>query len=41
VAYLANIGFGLVELIPDNAPIIGNLDEVVATYIALRGLEIE
>ena len=29
--YLANIGAGVIELIPDNIPIIGNLDEAAAT----------
>jgi hypothetical protein len=27
VLYLLNLGFGLFELLPDAAPVIGNLDE--------------
>ncbi len=30
LVYLANPTFGLFELIPDNLPIIGNLDEAMA-----------
>ena len=33
--YLLNIGFGFVELIPDNFPVIGNLDEATATALLL------
>lgn len=36
--YLANIGAGVVELIPDNLPLIGNLDEAAATLILLNCL---
>jgi hypothetical protein len=36
--YLLNIGFGVIELIPDNAPIIGNIDEFIASYFAIKGL---
>ena len=36
--YLANPGWGFVELIPDNIPGIGNIDEVVATTIFLACL---
>jgi uncharacterized membrane protein YkvA (DUF1232 family) len=35
VIYLANLTFGF-DLIPDNLPLIGNIDEVIATYIALK-----
>jgi hypothetical protein len=38
VLYLLNIGLGVVEIIPDNIPIIGNLDEVMATLLLLRCL---
>lgn len=31
VAYLLNPGAGVFELIPDNAPVFGNLDEAAAT----------
>lgn len=36
--YLANPGWGWIELIPDNFPIIGNLDEAVASLLLLRVL---
>ena len=34
--YLLNIGSGFIELIPDNIPIIGNLDEATATVLPLN-----
>jgi len=37
-AYLANIGAGVIELIPDNIPVIGNLDEAGATLLLLNCL---
>lgn len=37
-AYLANIGAGVIELIPDNFPVIGNLDEAGATLLLLNSL---
>jgi len=36
--YLANPGWGVLELLPDNLPGIGNIDEVVATTIFLTCL---
>ncbi len=36
--YLLNVGAGIVELIPDNIPIIGNLDEAAATMLLLNCL---
>lgn len=38
VIYLLNPDAGLLELIPDNIPLIGNLDEVAATLLLLRVL---
>ncbi len=35
VGYLLNPGMGWIELIPDNFPIVGNLDEAVATTLLL------
>ena len=35
LVYLLNPGAGVFELIPDNFPIIGNLDEAVAVAIIL------
>lgn len=44
--YLANAGAGIIEFIPDNIPIAGNLDEVFATLVlikclALLGLDVK
>ncbi len=36
--YLLNVGYGFVELIPDNFPVIGNLDEATATALLLSCL---
>ena len=36
--YIANPGFGLIELIPDNTPLIGNLDEAAAAALFLNCL---
>jgi len=36
--YLLNPGAGFFELIPDNIPIIGNLDEATAVYLILACL---
>jgi len=35
LVYLLNPGAGIIELIPDNFPIIGNLDEAAAVAIIL------
>lgn len=36
--YLMNLGAGVIELGPDNAPMVGNLDEIIATIVLLRCL---
>ena len=36
--YLANIGVGVVELIPDNLPGVGNIDEFAASLILINCL---
>lgn len=36
--YLINPGMGIFELIPDNFPFIGNLDEATATFLLLSTL---
>lgn len=36
--YLLNVGFGIVEFIPDNTPIFGNLDEAAATALLINCL---
>ncbi len=38
VLYLLNIGVGVVELIPDNVPFVGNLDEGTAVVLLLNCL---
>ena len=39
VLYLLNPGWGVFELLPDNLPIIGNLDEVFFTLLLLWCLQ--
>ena len=36
--YLLIFGVGIVEFIPDNLPLIGNLDEATATFLLLNCL---
>lgn len=36
--YLLNISFGVVEFIPDNVPIFGNMDEAAATGLLINCL---
>jgi hypothetical protein len=36
--YLVNPGAGVIELIPDNIPVVGNLDEAAATLLLLNCL---
>lgn len=36
--YILNPTFGIFEFIPDNLPIIGNLDESVAVMLVLAGI---
>lgn len=38
VLYLLNIDAGIFEFLPDNLPLVGNLDEVAATAILIRCL---
>jgi hypothetical protein len=38
VIYLLNFDAGIFEFIPDNFPLIGNLDEVAATALLLKCL---
>ena len=37
--YLLNFGFGLVEFLPDNLPIIGNVDEGLAGALFYLGIK--
>ena len=36
--YLANFGAGVIEIIPDNIPVAGNIDEFVASLILIKSL---
>ena len=36
--YLLNIGVGVVELLPDNIPLAGNLDEAIAAIVLTNAL---
>ena len=38
LGYVLNLGWGVFELIPDNVPVFGNLDEAGATALLLFGL---
>lgn len=38
LVYILNPTFGLIEFIPDNLPIIGNLDEGVAFMLVMYGV---
>lgn len=38
LVYVLNPTFGIFELIPDNLPLIGNLDEGLAYFLILLGL---
>lgn len=38
LVYILNPTFGLIELIPDNLPIIGNLDEGAAFILIMYGV---
>lgn len=38
VVYLLNPGMGIIEFIPDNLPLIGNIDEGVASFLIWYGL---
>jgi uncharacterized membrane protein YkvA (DUF1232 family) len=37
--YLVNPGAGVIELIPDNIPLVGNLDEAGATLLLFSALK--
>lgn len=37
--YLLNPGAGFIEFIPDNFPLLGNLDEATATVLLLSSLK--
>ena len=39
LAYILNPGAGVFELIPDNLPIVGNLDEAAMTALLLASLK--
>lgn len=36
--YLLNVGAGVIEFVPDNLPLVGNLDEATATFLLLNCL---
>lgn len=36
--YLLNISVGVFEFVPDNLPLVGNLDEATATFLLLNCL---
>lgn len=40
LAFLLNPGAGVLELVPDTAPLLGNLDEAAATAAVLVGVRL-
>jgi uncharacterized membrane protein YkvA (DUF1232 family) len=38
LVYLMNPSAGIIEIIPDNLPVVGNLDEATATALLLSSL---
>jgi hypothetical protein len=38
VLYLINPGLGVFELLPDNLPLVGNLDEAAAAFVVLGAM---
>ena len=39
VMYLLNLSFGVLEILPDNLPIIGNMDEAAALFLVYSAME--
>ena len=37
--YLLNFTFGIVEILPDNLPLVGNIDEGVASLLVIAALK--
>jgi len=40
LVYVFNPGAGILELIPDNIPVAGNIDEVLATAIVIAAFRV-
>ena len=40
LVYIINPTAGIFELIPDNIPIVGNLDEFAASYLVIKAIKI-
>jgi uncharacterized membrane protein len=38
IIYLLNFSFGFFEFLPDTLPVLGNIDEAVATYVLYSSL---
>jgi hypothetical protein len=39
ILYMLNFGFGVVEILPDNLPFIGNMDEAAALLLIYSSAE--
>ena len=39
IVYMLNFGFGFVEFLPDNIPIVGNMDEAAALFLVYSSAE--
>ncbi len=39
VLYMLNFGFGVIEILPDNLPFLGNMDEAAALFLIYSSAE--
>jgi len=39
VLYMLNLSFGVLEILPDNLPLIGNMDEAAALFLVYSAME--
>lgn len=39
ILYMLNFGFGVIEILPDNLPFIGNIDEAFALFLVFSSAE--
>ena len=39
VLYMLNFGFGVFEILPDNLPVVGNVDEAFALFLVYSSAE--
>ncbi len=39
ILYMLNFGFGILEILPDNLPFVGNMDEAAALFLIYSSLD--